>query len=102
MGELRFVYNGTLPEEAADKIVEYVLDALAVVDDAAVAFHDKTINKSIEVGDEVRSTVTGHFGMKGVVIRIDNGEHLPSVVDFGEGILYFYDETELEKVNDDA
>ena len=73
-----------------------------MVDDAAVAFHDKTINKSIEVGDEVRATAIAYYGMKGVLIEIDNTLSFPYVVNFGEGLTCVFSETELEKVNDGA
>ena len=100
MGELRFVYNGTLPEEAADKIVEYVLDALAVVDDAAVAFHDK--DETLCVGQRVRILIDGHLNQKEGFI--DAVYKCSYAVSFEKGEYHFFTRNELEPVEsaDDA
>ncbi len=39
MAELKFVFDGELPEALQDEIVALVLEKLAAVDDSAVAFY---------------------------------------------------------------
>lgn len=101
MSEIRFVYNGTLSDAAADKIIESVLEALAVVDDAAVAFHEK--GDKLHVGQRVKIINGSIFsGIIGEVVSIDK-LYAVTFSAYGYGPVSF-SENEIEPVEsaDDA
>ena len=96
MAELKFVFNGVLTEALQDEIEVLVLEKLAEVDDAAVAFYDPL---PFQIGDKVRVTDKSNFWYKdeGFIFGLDLASQMPILVRLA-GISMRFSEDELEKV----